>query len=206
MHRLVIAFGAVAVLAPITGCGNDDDIDRRIVDITSNQTADGNVAFDPVTEEFTTESAADVEVVAFGIDDGAPDAPEVRGFFDFSRKGIVPADADVHAAILEIFVGSVEFADTVPSVLELVHYSTRGPSADDFDSEALGSQTFDVFDSDVGNFIRLDVTDEFLDSLDEGLSHTQFRFSLDPSATRGFVQIADHSVDNAPLLRVKYLR
>lgn len=205
MHRLIIAFGVVALSAPIAGCGGDDDFDRHIVDITSNQPADGSVAFDPVTEELTVESAADVQVVTYGIDDSDPDAPEFRGFLDFSRKGIVPIDADVRLAVLEIFIGAVEFADTVPSLLELVDYPHSGPRAADFDGDALDSRTFDVFDSDVGDFIRLDVTDQYLTALDEGLSHTQFRLSLDPSATRGFVQIADHLEENAPLLRVKYL-
>ena len=206
-----------AVMISITACGGgggggggDSSRPIFVAQIFSDQPTDGDIAFDPVRKIFTITKGP--QTLFFGIDDSDPNLPEYRAFLDFPLDGstggdIVPADAVIVSATLELFLNEVSFATTVPTLLDLVPYPLSGLRQQDFDSPPLMFRQLNFFRSDQGKPVSIDVTSLMREAQRLRLSDFQLRFLLDFStSTFGFVGIVDlpNVIITAPVLNVQY--
>jgi hypothetical protein len=199
------------VMIFIAACGAGEDSRTIFVaQIFSDQTVGGDIAFDPARKTFTITNGP--ETLFFGIDDLNPNLPEYRAFIDFpldgsNGGGIVPANAVIVSATLELFIKEVSFATVVPTLLDLVQYPFSGLMPQDFNSHPLAVRRLDFFRSDQGKPVAIDVTPLMREAQRLGLSDFQVRFLLDFSVSDiGFVGIEDlrSIIITAPLLTVEY--
>jgi hypothetical protein len=156
------------------------------VQILSDLASDGDIAFDPVLSSFTVTTGS--SSVLFGIDSLNINLPEFRAFLTFPLDGVtgepvVPGDAFIVSANVEVFVNLLDFASTVPTFLDLVQYPFRGLAAIDFDAVPLATRpVFDFFASDQGFFVRIEVTSLLQAAqVPPALVDFQLRFSRDMS-------------------------
>ena len=150
--------------------------------ILSDRLASGDIAFDPVLNSFFI--ADGPGTVFFGIDRFDPNLPEYRAFLDFPLDGttgqdIVPLNAIIVSATLDVFINEVSFASTVPTLLDLVTYGITGLDAGDFSSPPLVFRTLDFFSFDERNVVRIDVTTLMEEAQRLGLPDFQVRFLVD---------------------------
>ena len=156
------------------------------VQILSDLASDGDIAFDPFLSSFTVTTGS--SSVLFGIDSLNINLPEFRAFLTFPLDGVtgqpvVPGDAFIVSANVEVFVNLLDFASTVPTFLDLVQYPFRGLAAIDFDAVPLATRpVFDFFASDLGFFVRIEVTSLMQAAqVPPALVDFQLRFSRDMS-------------------------
>lgn len=155
-----------------------------VASILSDQQADGDIAFDPVLNSFTITQGSDT--LLFGIDSASPNQPEYRAFLDFPLDGatgepVIPLNATILSATLTIFVNFVDFAATVPVLLDLVQYSViAGLAPVDYSSAPLAVRAFDIFHSDAGRDVSIDVTPLMAAAQFRGLADFQIRILLGP--------------------------
>jgi hypothetical protein len=201
------------LILTLAGCGGKDHhSDPPPVfeaAILSDPLADGDIAYDSFEDTFTITNGPDT--LFFGIDGTNPNLPEFRAFLDFPLDGstggdVVPADARIISATLEIFIDSVNFAPRIPTLLDLVSYPIDALRVEDFDSPPLLTQALDFFASDQGRFVSIDVTPLMQEAQQLGLTDFQVRFLLDLSVDAGLVGIEDLPAvtATAPLLIVVY--
>jgi hypothetical protein len=134
------------------------------VNILSDPASDGDIEFNPFYYTFTVTTGP--PEVFFGEDSANEDLPEFRAFLTFPLDGftgqpVVPDNAVIVSATLEVLVSQVHFASTIPTFLDLVQYPFRSLSAADFDTPILtptSYRTLDFFDTDQENFVSIDVT------------------------------------------------
>jgi len=206
----ILILGVVSIIA---SGGGSSSRPVFVAGILSHQPTDGDIAFDPVLDSFTITNGP--ETLFFGIDDSDLNLPEYRAFLDFPLDGstgeeVIPGNASIVSATLEIFINEVSYAPIVPALLDLVQYPIRTPlRVEDFDSSPLlpQSQSLDFFASDAGAYVSIDVTLEMREAQRLGLSDFQVRFVLDFLTDIGFVGIEDRPFDpsTAPLLTVRYV-
>jgi hypothetical protein len=215
MKRLLYILLIAMLALYLSGCGSSGNSgDIFIAQILSDQSADGDIAFDGVSYAI----ANGPDTLFFGIDDADPNLPEYRAFLDFPLDGssggdILPLDAEIVYASLEVFVDEVSFAGTIPTLLDLVIYSIAGLTQADFDSPPLrfpdgtdATLEFNFFSSDEGNYVLIDVTSLMRETQRRGLSDFQVRFILDFVTDFGFVGIQDRPniTVTAPELTVEF--
>jgi hypothetical protein len=214
MKRLLYVGIAMILALSFIGCGEGRDI--YIAGILSDQLADGDIAFDPVQDLYTIVNGPDT--LFFGIDEADRNLPEYRAFLDFPLDGttdgdVVPADAEILRATLEVFIAEVSFAATIPTLLELVTFPIDGLTSADFDSFPLrfpngrdASISFNLFSRDQGDFLLIDVTSLMREAQRRRLSDFQVRFMLDFDSDIGLVGIEDRPrvAVTAPLLTVRF--
>ncbi len=214
MKRLLYVGIAVVLALSFIGCGEGRDI--YIAGILSDQLADGDIAFDPVQDLYTIVNGPDT--LFFGIDEADRNLPEYRAFLDFPLDGstdgdLVPVDAEILRATLEVYIDEVSFAGIIPTLLELVTFPINGLTSADFDSLPLrfpngrdASISFDLFSRDQGDFVLIDVTSLMREAQRRGLSDFQVRFVLDFDSDIGLVGIEDRPrvAVTAPLLTVRF--
>jgi hypothetical protein len=201
----------LAVMLLTLSCGGGSDPQPVIVaSIFSDQPTDGDIAFDPVLQSFTITNGAGT--LFFGIDDLDPNLPEYRAFLDFPLDGstggeVIPANAKIVSATLEVFINEVSFAPIVPTLLDLVSYPITGLRVEDFDSSPLLYQSVAFFASDLGTIVSIDITPLMRETQRLGLMDFQVRFVLDFVTNVGFVGIEDlpSVFATAPLLTVSYV-
>ena len=208
--RKILVLGLVGVLALVlAGCGGGDGRQDTVIARTlSIQSVDGDIGLSPPPgSTYTISQATATNDVVFGIDSGAS---EFRAFLDFPLDGsnggdAIPLNAVIVAADIEVFVNSLSFAATVPTLLDLVQYPVSGLTPADFDSAPLLTRSlFSFLPGDVNNFVRIDITSLMVEAQRLGLSNLQLRFLLDFSASAGFVALDDGAGVRAPLLTVEY--
>jgi hypothetical protein len=211
MHKLSL-LGILAVMLLTLSCNGSDPQPVIVADIFSDQATDGDIAFDPVLQSFTITNGP--ETLFFGIDDSDQNFPEYRAFLDFPLDGstggeVIPINARIVSAILEVFINEVSFAPIVPTLLDLVSYPINGLRVEDFDSFPLEemSQSLDFFAADLGTIVSIDVTPLMREAQRLGVPDFQVRFVLDFETDVGFVGIEDLPFDpsTAPLLTVRYV-
>lgn len=201
-----LAVSLVTVLS--LGCGGHDSARPIFVSqIQSDPNFDGDIALvAPLT--FTITSALATGSVRAGIDPVSGD--EFRGFLDFplAGPGGVPATAAIVSASLEIFIAGVTVvapANTVPLLIDLVSFQPPTLIPDDFDRPPLASTALDVFTSDTGGILVVDVTPLMIEAQRLGLPDFQLRLLLDFIASSGLVEIDDSIAATAPLLTVEFI-
>jgi hypothetical protein len=211
MHKLSL-LGILAVMLLTLSCNGSDPQPVIVADIFSDQATDGDIAFDPVLQSFTITNGP--ETLFFGIDDSDQNLPEYRAFLDFPLDGstggeVIPINARIVSATLEVFINEVSFAHIVPTLLDLVSYPINGLRVEDFDSFPLEemSQSLDFFAADLGTIVSIDVTPLMQEAQRLGVPDFQVRFVLDFETDVGFVGIEDLPFDpsTAPLLTVRYV-
>jgi hypothetical protein len=165
------------------------------VQILSDLPSDGDIAYDPVLRSYFPIQGP--STVLFGIDSVDPDLPEYRAFLTFPLDGItgqpvVPSNALILSADVEVFVDLLDFASAVPTFLDLVQYPPKYDGqnglgsinpAEDFDAPVQATRpVFDFFASDAGFFVRIEVTSMLQAAqLPPVLFDFQLRFSRDMS-------------------------
>jgi hypothetical protein len=203
----ILGLVGVFVLA-LAGCGGGggDGPHTVVIQSLSDQPADGDVGFTaPAT--FSISQADVARNVLYGIDAGGT---EFRAFLDFpldgsTGGGVVPLNAVIVSADIEVFVNNVSFSSSVPTLLDLVPFPITGLTIGDFDSAPLLTRTlFDIRTLDINNIVRIDVTSLMVEAQRLGLRDLQLRFLLDLAATSGLVQLDDGVLGRAPLLTVEF--
>lgn len=214
MKRLLLLGMALVLTVTLAGCGGGSDAAPTIVtQIFSDPNADGDIARDPgPPETFTISTASTTLGVLVGIDPLS--VVEFRGFLDFPLGGAggVPAGAIIVSATLDIFINEVIVAapaTAVPILMDLVTFQPPTLIASDFDDVALpplASRTFDIFTTDAGFFVPVDVTGLMQEAQRRGLPDFQVRLLLDFAAASGRIEIDDRPTvgATAPLLTVEY--
>jgi hypothetical protein len=161
------------------------------VKILSDLASNGDIAYDPVRSSyFVTQGPSSVW---FGFDSADPNLPEYRAFLTFRIDGftgqpVVPTDALIDSADVQVLVDFLDFASTVPTYLDLVLYPPAYGGFDglgsidpdvDFNQPYLATRpVFDFLASDAGNFVRIEVTSLLQAALLEPpLPDFQLRFS-----------------------------
>jgi len=152
--------------------------------ILSDQPTDGDIAFDPITSIYTVTKGP--SAILFGIDSANSHNPEYRAFLDFPLDGstggdVVPLNASIVSATLKISVNFVDFASTVPVLLDLVQYPVvTGLTFADYSSAPLAFRSFDIFASDALNDVLIEVTSLMTEAQRRGFADFQVRFLLGP--------------------------
>ena len=167
---------------------NSPSVGAGTAQILSDLLSDGDVEFDSVTNTFTVTQGPQEDF--FGVDSANPDQPEFRAFHTFVLDGStgqqsIPSDAIINSATLEVFVDEVDFADTIPTFLDLIQYQFQNLSSADFDAPLVTSTSFrgfDFFSSDQNNFVDIDVTDLMGDAMTYTYPLFQDRFGLQSTA------------------------
>jgi len=150
--------------------------------IYSDQLSDGDIAFDPYLNTYTITPSPDT--LLFGVDSADPNSPEYRTFLSFPLDGltggpVIPLDANVVAADLTIFINFIHFADRVPVLLDLVDYSvTSGLAVGNYASPPLAVQAFNIFGTDAGFDVVIDVTSLVSTAQSLGLLDFQTRLQV----------------------------
>ena len=173
------------------------------VNILSARSSDGDIAFDPSTNIYTvTQSPSEV---FFGEDSSAADLPEYRAFLTFPLASSIPADATIDSATLEVYVDEADFADTIPTFVDMIQYPVGALSAADFDDPLVTSNSYralDFYYSDSGNFVDIDVTGLMREALvPPAFADLQVRFGLQSllaGLARGASVQAKRSVHSQP--------
>jgi hypothetical protein len=205
--RKIGILGLVGVLALfLAGCGGGDGPHTVVIQSVSDQPADGDVGFTaPAT--FLISQADVSRTVQYGIDSGGT---EFRAFLDFpldgsTGGGVVPLNAVIVSADLEVYVNNVSLSTSVPTLLDLVPFSIGGLISADFSSAPLRTRTpFDIRTLDINNFVRIDVTSLMVEAQRLGMRDLQLRFLLDFPAVAGLVVLDDGVQGRAPLLTVEF--
>jgi hypothetical protein len=205
--RKIGILGLVGVLALfLAGCGGGDGPGTVLIDTPSDQFADGDIGFTP-PGAFIIAQANATSTVQYGLDAGGT---EFRAFLDFpldgsTGGGVLPLNAIIVSADIEIFVNNVSFSQSVPTFLDLVPFPISGLTPGDFDSLPLLTRAlFDIRTVDINNFVRIDVTSLMVEAQRLGLRDLQLRFLLDLAATSGLVQLDDGVSGREPLLTVEF--
>ena len=206
MRKLGI-LGLVGVLALVlAGCGGGDGPHTVVIQSVSDQPVDGDIGF-TAPSTFLVSQADATGSVQYGIDSGGT---EFRAFLDFpldgsTGGGVVPLNAAIVSADIEVFVNNVSFSPSVPTLLELVPFSILGLTSADFDSTPLLTRSsFDIDTLDINNFVRIDVTSLMAEAQRQGMSNLQLRFLLDFTAATGLVVLNDGTPERAPVLTVEF--
>jgi hypothetical protein len=199
----------LAIVLLLTACGHEAR--RYQAQTLSDQQADGDITLSGTGSTYTITQAVDVGNIIFGLDSRVSIPPESRAFLDFPLDGsaggdALPSRATILSADVQVYVQSVSFAATVPTLLDLVPFSIPLASADFGSSPLTATATrgLDFFSSDVGSIIQIDVTELMIEAQAQGLRDFQLRFLLDTQANAGMVELADAHSSTAPLLTVDY--
>ena len=193
--RKIGILGLVGVLALVlAGCGGEDRHHTVVIRSLSDQPVDGDIGFTaPAT--FTISQANVTKNVLYGIDSGGT---EFRAFLDFpldgsAGGGVVPLNATIVSADIEVFVDNVSISPTVPTLLDLVTFPVTGLDSADFNAAPqLTRSPFDILSSDINHFVRIDVTSLMVEAQRQGVSNLQLRFLLDfVAGASGLVTIDD---------------
>ena len=208
--RIVIKAALVLAVVALIGCRNDDDpTPTYYAEIVSDVYADGDIGL-ALDDNFTVATAIDTGSVLAGVDPVTGE--EFRGFLDFPLGDVdgIPPDAVIESATLELFIIGMSASPTdeiLPFLIDLVVFQPPYLIEDDFSrvvQPPLLTVPVDIYPSDVGSFVVIDVTELLDEARFLGLPDLQLRFLLDFSADTGLIEIDDADVNTAPLLSVTY--
>jgi hypothetical protein len=208
MRRLGI-LGLVGVLSLfLAGCGGGDGPHTVFIQSPSDNSVDGDIGFTPPST-FSFSQASITRDVQYGFDSGGT---EFNAFLDFpldgfTGGGVVPLNAVIVSADIEVFVNDVQFSSSVPTLLDLVPFSTTGLTSADFNRAALRTRSpFNInVNPDLGHFVRIDVTSLMVEAQNRGDLSLQLRFRP-ASLAPGLVVLDDGGIvaGREPLLTVEF--
>jgi hypothetical protein len=208
MIRKTLGLMLVLSFVVLAGCGGGGSSSPPVFtgQILGDRAADGDM--DSATGTFvpSTTSASPLY--------GLTPTTEFRAFLSFPLDGsaggsIIPIDARVVSADLELHYNRVDLS-RIPTLIDLVAYPVSGPTITHFNAPPLTPTafgTFDVFGSDVGNFVRIPVTSLVQEAIAQGVNTIQFRLMYDWISTSpdGAAEFDDGpSATTAPLLTINY--
>lgn len=213
---IAVACGALG----LAGCGGDEDIietpDPVTTHIVSDSRFDGDIEQVSSTEYTITQGmSSTVQSVLAGIDPAG--GTEFRAFLDFPLGGSdgVPANADIDAAFLEIYVDDLQpITGVLPVRIDLVAFQPPNLLETDFSRSvqpALASVVVrpDISRTDVGTFVAIDVTSLMVEAQRRGLVDFQVRIMEELGPAIPVLMVIDDSTgpnrnSRAPLLTVTY--
>jgi len=153
-------------------------------DIYSDYLTDGDIANDPYYGFFVTIWPSTSGTIFFGVDTGNPDIPFYRSFLDFPLDGstggpVIPLDASIVSATLDLFVNAVYYAGTIPANVDLVFFSpATGLTSQAYYLSPYASLPFNFYSSDELTFVPVDVTSLMAEAQRQGFPDFQVRFSI----------------------------
>ncbi len=211
MKRIIQA-ALFACILTLAGCGEDDwgyyyypyPPPPYFAEFLSNPGADGYIAKDPVTGAFTVTQGMSATIQSVFVGTNPTTGATVRGFLDF--PGSVPGGAFINSAVLNIFIDAIQTpTGTIPVRIDLV--AAPPPLVEtDFDSTALATVSTTLFQSDLGQYVDIDVTPLLAQA--QLLHFTDFQIRILLPTSPGFVEIDDTTGADrgqlAPLLTVTY--
>lgn len=208
MRRKSLASLLLAIVF-FTGCGHDHSgpvVVPTETQILSDPVYDGDIEQNPPGSFIVTQGNA--QSLFAGVDPST--FAEFRAFLDFPLTA-VPLNASILSADLDIVINSIRLqGDKVPIRIDLVSFEPPTLFASDYDRNSLrplASLAFDVFNSDVGQHVVIDVTSLMREAQRLGLNDFQVRIFEDLGAAfPGIIEIDDTTgldrADFAPLLIV----
>lgn len=211
MRRILLAALMLFTVSAFTGCGHDHDqavIVPTETGILSDPVFDGDIEQNPPGTFTITQGNA--QTLLAGVEPAT--LSEVRAFLDFPLTG-VPFNAAIVSADLDLVIDSIRLqGDRVPIRIDLVAFEPPTLVASDYDRNAqppLASISFDVFTSDVGRHLIINVTALMQEAQRRGLNDFQVRiFESLGAASPGIIEINDTTgagrADTAPLLTVQH--
>jgi len=152
--------------------------------IYSDHLSDGDIANDPYLGFIVTRWPGTEGTIFFGVDSGIPNIPFYRSFLDFPLDGstggpVIPLDAIIVSATLDLFVNSVSFADTIPASIDLVFFPpATGLTPDLYYQLPYASRPVDFYSYDESTFVPINVTSLMAEAQYRGFSNFQVRFSI----------------------------
>ncbi|HEY6097574.1 MAG TPA: hypothetical protein VIU83_05910 [Candidatus Deferrimicrobium sp.] len=205
--RKIGILGLVGILALfLAGCGGGDGPTTVIIRSLSDQPVDGDIGFTPPST-FSFSQANIAKDVQYGFDSWGT---EYNAFLDFpldgfTGGGVVPINAIIVSADIEVFVNDIQFSSSVPTLLELVPFSVTGLTSADFNRVALATRTpFNInINPDLGHFVRIDVTSLMVEAQIRGDRSLQLRL-VPASVAPGLVVLDDGVVGREPRLTVEF--
>lgn len=203
MRKLGI-LGIVGVLALfLAGCGGGSG-GLPFIQSVSDPLADGDIGFTPPAT-FSFSQANITGDVQYGFDSGGT---EYNAFLDFpldgfTGGGVLPLNAVIVSADIEVFVNDVQFSSSVPTLLDLVPFSVPLTSADFNRAALLTRSVFDIRSLDIGRRVHIDVTSLMIEAQNRGDLSLQLRF-VPASLASGLVVLDDAVAGREPVLTVHY--
>jgi hypothetical protein len=209
MKNLVFAIVIISYTVFLSGCGGGGGNDNNSLpptyetQILSNPSYDGDIEL--ATSVYTIAQGNILSVFA-GIDPAT--SSETRAFLDFSLAN-VPNNAIIYSAKLDLFINSVNsLGRTIPIRIDLVSLVPPTLVGSDFDRNvqpALSSVTSDIFLSDVGHHVIIDITPLIDKAQILGLTYFQVRILEDFGlVSPGIFEIDDSTASKAPLISIRY--
>jgi hypothetical protein len=194
------------ILSPI-GCGHSSSSPQIIASfIISDAAFDGDIEDVSGALSITTVAGGARSVFA-GLDPIFPN-PEFRAFLDFPLNS-VPGNAGINSAILDIGINNVtpQSGNTIPIRIDLIDIFSSNLTLGDFDlinRPPLASITLNIFQTDIGHFVKIDVTSLMIEAQNRGLTNFRIRILEDLGPViPGLIEI-DESATAAPQLQVNY--
>jgi hypothetical protein len=204
--RKIGILGLVGVLALVlAGCGGGDGPNTVVIQSLSDRPVDGDIGFTAPDAYLFSQADAAGDVL-YGFDSGGT---EFNAFLDFpldgfTGGGVVPLNAIIVSADIEVFVNSVSLSSSVPTFLDLVPFSVTGLTSDDFNRAPLLTRSpFDIDTLDINDFVRIDVTSLMVEAQNRGDRSLQLRF-LPASLAPGLVVLDDGVAGRRPVLTVEF--
>ncbi len=206
MKRLLCGIVIASLALILSGCGGGGNSTPPTfgVQVLSNSAYDGDIELG--TNNVYSVAQGNLTSVFAGIDPVT--LSETRAFLDFSLAN-VPGNAIINSAKLDIFINSINsFGRTIPIRIDLVSLVPPILVASDFDRNAqppLSSITSDIFLSDLGQHVIIDITPLVDKAQFLGLANFQIRILEDFGLVDpGLFEINDASTSKAPLLDIIY--
>jgi hypothetical protein len=216
MKRIFVAAILVFLILSPIGCGHSSSSSTPIFTsfIISDPAVDGDIEQDLFSAGTFTIRQGNTQSVSAGID--FIKGTEFRAFLDFplGGSGGVPVNAVIDSAFLDIVIDSVSLlsGNTIPIRIDLVELPSLTLFHSDYDvisRPALASITLNIFQSDIGFHVNIDVTSLMREAQSRGLADFQIRILEDfGNVPPGLIVINDttgvNRGDLAPFLSVNY--
>ncbi len=193
------------ILSPI-GCGHSSSSPSIFTSfITSDAAFDGDIE-DVSGSLFITRVSGGAQSVFAGLD--FIHNTEFRAFLDFPLTS-VPGNAGIDSAILDIGINSVilQSGNTIPIRIDLIDIFSSTLTTGDYsliNRPPLASITLNIFQSDIGHFVKIDVTSLMIEAQNRGLTDFRIRILEDLGPViPGLIEI-DETATAAPQLQVNY--
>jgi len=162
MKRILSSVLMLFALLALAACGGGDNSQpTSITQTLSNPDYDGDIERTSTTDIITQGMVyPTIQSVFAGIDPVT--GTETRAFLDFPLTGVVPVNAVIVSASLDIFIKSIQPATgSIPILIDLVDFQPPTLIASDFDRAILRPLDWlstTIFQSDRGQHVIIDVT------------------------------------------------